>query len=268
MVTIATLYQLRQRLGLAADDTDDDTRLLHALQSASSQIERLTNRHFCPRLATIEHDMNPSQVTELLLVDDLLELTTLTNGDGSSINSDDILTIPDVDGAIAVIRLTGGTAFCWDLTPLRAVSVTGIWGWHDRWSQAWRDSADTVQDNPLSSSATSLTVNDADGADAENEAPRFQVGQLLRIESEYLRVLAVNTTTNVLTVQRGVNGTTAAAHTQTTTIEVYQPPQDVQTLTLRWAAWLYKEPDNRTFSGTPANLTRALDGLRRVGVKA
>jgi hypothetical protein len=36
-------------------------------------------------------------------------------------------------------------------------------------------------------------------------------------------------------------------------------------LCLRWALWLYKEPDGRGFAVTPAALTAALGGLRRVG---
>jgi hypothetical protein len=269
MYLLATLHQLRQRLGLSDGDTGDDARLLMALQAASAQIEAAAGRRFSPRVATIEHDVHPRHSTELLLDDDLLQLDTITNGDGSSINTLDVITVPDstMDGAISVLRLIGGQAFVWDESPLRAVRVSGIWGWHDRWTRAWRDSADTVQDNPLGATATTITVSDADGVDGHNTAPRFQVGQLLRVEDEYLRVLAVNTTSNVLTVLRGVNGTTAAAHDQATVIEVFQPALEIEMLCLRWAQWLYKEPDNRAVSATPKHLAATLDGLRRVGVK-
>ena len=269
MYLLATLHQLRQRLGLGESDTGDDARLLMALQAASAQIEAAAGRRFSPRVATIEHDIHPRHTTELLLEDDLLQLDSITNGDGSSIDTLDVITVPEsvMDGPISVLRLIGGQGFVWEDTPLRAVQVTGLWGWHDRWSRAWRDSADTVQDNPLGAAATTLTVSDADGADGHNTTPRFQVGHLLRIDDEYLRVLAVNTSSNVLTVLRGVNGTTAAAHTQSTAIAVFQPPLEVEMLCLRWAQWLYKEPDNRSFSATPKHLAAALDGLRRTGVK-
>jgi len=268
MYTLATLYQLRQRLGLGDSDTSEDARLLVALQAAAAQIEQAAGRRFTPRQATIEHDI--THVDELLLRDDLLQLDSLTNGDGSSIDTLDVITLPEstLDGPISVLRLTGAQAFIWDDSPLRAVSVTGIWGWHDRWSRAWRGSSDTVQNNPLSSSATTLTVSDADGEDSHQQSPRFQVGQLLRIEDEYLRVLAVNTSTNALAVLRGVNGTTAAAHVQTTPIDIYQPALEVEMLALRWANWLYKEPDRNTFAIAPKQLTAALDSLRRVGVRA
>lgn len=266
MYTIATLHQLRQRLGLAATETADDARLLAALQAATVQIERAADRSFCPRVATLQHTVNTKYTTELLLDDDLLELTSVTNGDGSALSLNDVVTLP-AEGPIAVLRLIGGNVFVWDETPIRAVSVSGKWGWHDRWSEAWRSTSDTVQNNPLSASATTITVVDADGADAENETPRFQVGHLIRIDSEYLRVLAVNTSTNVLTVQRGVAGTAAASHTQNTAISTYQPALDAQMLHLRYAAWLYKEPDNRGFNSAPADLVKGLASLRRVSVK-
>lgn len=267
MYTLATLHQLRQRLGLSATDTADDTRLLAALQAASAQIEQAAGRQFSPRVATLEHDVNLRHVDELLLQDDLLQLEAITNGDGSSIDPLDVVTLPEsgMDGPISVLRLVSGQYFTWNETPLRAVAISGIWGWHDRWSRAWRGSADTVQNNPLNSTSSTLTVSDADGADSYAIAPRFQAGQLVRIEDEYLRVLAVNANTNVLTVLRGVNGTTAAAHNQATVIDIFQPALEVEILCLRWAMWLYKEPDSRGFAVTPAGLASALGGLRRVG---
>lgn len=267
MYTLATLDHLRRRLGLAADDTAEDDRLLRALQAASAEVERLTGRRYCPRRATIAHDINLFQATELLLTADLLAITALTNGDGSALSAADYVTIPaEGDAPIGVIRLTGGRAFVWDETPLQAVEVSGIWGWHDRWSAAWIASADTTQDDPLAPGTTSLTVSDADGADSEAESPRFQVGQLLRIEDEYLWVLAVDSATNTLTVQRGAQGTTAAAHDQNTPIAVYRPPREVEMLVLRWAAWLYHEPDQREAQDIPLKLIRALEPLRRLAV--
>ena len=63
------------------------------------------------------------------------------------------------------------------------------------------------------------------------------MGQLLRVENEYLSICAINTTTNALSVERGVNGTTPASHAQGTAIYVFQPPEDVK------QAWLYKQKD-------------------------
>ncbi len=264
MYTLSTLDQLRTRLGLASTDTADDQRLLTALQAAAAHIERTANRRFCPRRAAIQH--NYSSSLELLLDDDLLELISLTNGDGSSITLTDIIPVPD-EAPFGFLRLTGGSAFNWNTSPLQAVTVSGIWGWHERPAEMWRVSGDTVQDNPLSSSATTLTVTDADGADGEGSFPRFQVGHLLQIDTEYLRVIAVNTLTNMLTVLRAANGTTAASHTLNTPIYIYQPPAELNTLALRWASWLYKEADSAAFEAAPDVLAEALASFQRVAVK-
>lgn len=270
MYTLATLDQFRQRLGLSASDSSEDARLIEALQAASAQIEQAARRRFSPRLATLAQDVNPRHPQELLLSDDLLQIDALSNGDGSSIDPLDLIALPDagLDGPLSLLRFREGLSFNWVDSPLQAIRITGLWGWHDRWSLAWRSSADTVQDNPLSSGSTTLTVTDADGVDSHLRTPRFQVGHLLRIEDEYLRVLAVDSGANTLTVLRGVQGTTAAVHAQSSAIDIYQPPLEVESLCLRWAAWLYKEPDRDVISEMPESFRLALASLRRDVVRA
>lgn len=256
MYTLATLYALRQQLGLADGDTTEDARLLMALEAASAAIENRTRRHFVPRMASLTHSVDLQNATTLLLKEDLLELQSLTNGDGSSISLSDVLVLSDTS-----IRLTNGAYFIYDDVAEDAIEVEGVWGYHPNWSNAWKDSGDTVQDAPLSASATSLTVTDADAGSPE----RFQVGQLLRIEDEYLWVTAIDSATNVLTVERGVQGTTAASHTNGTGIDIYQVPQDIAMLTLNWALWFYREPDS-VYDRIPLYLLQTLKGLRRITV--
>ncbi|MEO8609955.1 MAG: hypothetical protein ABI690_18825 [Chloroflexota bacterium] len=261
MYMLNTLYALRARLGLVAAETSDDSRLIAALQAAAYQVERAAGRRFAPRKAALQHTI--TRPTELLLDDDLLELSTLANGDGTTVPLNNVVLLPD-DAPAGGLLLTAGSSFIWTQTPIQAVTVTGIWGWHERWATAWRDSSDTVQNNPLSSSATSITVVDADGLDITGETPRFQVGHLLKIESEYLRVLTVNTATNVLTVLRGVNGTTAASHALNTPIYTYQPAPDIAAIALTHAAHLYREPDA---AAAAAAILDSLAPYRRYPVK-
>ncbi|MDQ7026659.1 MAG: hypothetical protein Q9P01_06735 [Anaerolineae bacterium] len=261
MDVLATLYIMRRHLGFADSDTAEDARLLAALEAASTTIERRTRRHFTPRIATLPHSINRQNVRDLMLNDDLLELQSLTNGDGTSINISNAIVLSS-----SAIRLSDGTAFIYSDTPEDAVFVTGIWGYHPDWTTAWADSGDSVQDSPLSAVATTITVNDVDAANTDG-TPRFQVGQVLRIETEYVRVLAADTTLNTLTVARGINSTTAASHVNGTAIDIYQPPMDVVTLCLRWALWLYKEPDAPAWNMPPV-LLDTLDGLRRISVKS
>lgn len=264
MNTLTTLDRLCRHLGIPVGT--DDIRLLDAIQAATGQIERLSSRHFTPRVATRAHTI--TYPTELLLDDDLLELSAASLNDGSSIPLSGILRLPG-EGPAGVLRLYNGHIFTWIDTPLLAVSVTGVWGWHDDWANAWRDSGDVVA-STLDASSTTVVVSQADGSDSAGESPRFQAGQLLKIEEEYLRVLAVTIDemgADDLTVQRGVNGTTAAIHALNTPIATYQPAPDVESLVLRWAAWLYREPDGRVTGDVPFELMRALEPLRRLRVK-
>lgn len=257
---LATLYALRQDLGFAASDTAEDARLFACLAAATALIESGAGRRFRPLLAARPQSLDPHRPTEIRLDADLLTLQSVTHGANETIPLDQIVM------RAGRLTLRSGQAFRYVDSPEQAVTVTGLWGMHDDWANAWRSSADTVQNAPLSSSATALTVTDADGADALTLLPRFQVGQILQIESEFVFVVAVNTLTNVLTVQRGVLGTAAVSHTQNTPISIYQPPRAAELLCLRVAAWLYREPNTVNGTAMPPMLAPALAMLRRVRV--
>lgn len=239
MYTIATLHDLRRHLNLAPTDTSSDDDLRRCLQQASHIIESLTRRQYCPTVESRRASMQPTNPEELVLPNDLLVLTALSNGDGGSISLHDVRRAPShPDVPASVLHLVNGARFVYSQRPINAISITGIWGWHDRWSRAWLDSGDAIQDNPLSASATTLNVADVDGTDRDGISPRFQVGHLLRIESEYLRVTAIDRAGNRLTVLRNVQGTQAAAHPLGALIKTYQAAPAVRDLSVRYAALL------------------------------
>lgn len=238
----ANLSQIRAYLESSdtAMSTDDDAKLTQYLIWASRQIDRRTHRKFYPRIETREYDYQ-GDAREHLVDDDLLAITTLTV-DGSSVASSEYYLYPLTGYPKFKIEMNrgGGTIFTYSDTPQSAVSLAGTWGYHEDWDNAWVDSQDTVEDDPLSDSATSLTVNNIDGADINGITPRISVGSLLKIENEYLEVTAVNTTTNVATVLRGRNGSTASAHVQDTTISVFLPFAPAITATLDLVKWIYE----------------------------
>lgn len=83
---------------------------------------------------------------------------------------------------------------------------------------AYADSLDEVENDPLAATDIELDVNDG---------TRFAVGDIIKIESELLRIWLIST--NKLYVQRGWRGTTPAAHVQNTQIDdetVTEPAQD------------------------------------------
>jgi hypothetical protein len=237
-----TLADIRRHLGLSSTQTDDDDLLLSLLGAAARLIDAYTGRRFYPVRET--HTYTCDDPGLLLLRDDLLTLHSLTNGDGSALSSAVYHLHPSALAVKSSLVLDRTQAvFTHDGDPVDAISVDGTWGYHPDWPNAWASSGDSVQDNPLSSSATFITVTDADAPESTGYGQRFAVGQLLRIESESVHVLAVDTTQNKLTVARGVNGTTAASHVKNTVIDIYRPPEDVRQVCLRVATWLYKQQD-------------------------
>lgn len=148
------------------------------------------------------------------------------------------------------------------------IITTAKWAWHDDLPNAWQKEDDVTDGAGINATVTSITVADADGANFRADTPRFSEGNLIRIDSEYLRVTAVNTTTNVLTVKRGENGTTAAAHLLGADIDVWYPWEPIVQGCARWACLLYKRrgafngsPALDTGAGFPADIEREMLGI-------
>ena len=103
----------------------------------------------------------------------------------------------------------------------------------------------------MSATATTITVEDSDGADEDGASPRFQAGHLLRVKGEYLRLTAVDHTANQLSVLRGVGGTVAAAQAVDAKIESYAPAPAIRDLTLRYAELMVKTAGPLELESTP-----------------
>ena len=139
---------------------------------------------------------------------DLLELLALTNGDGASLDPAQVTRFPAGEGPYSALVLAPGTpaTFTYAASTVQAIAVRGIWGWHDAWPEAWRSSGDTLQAT-VDEDAALLSVAEVTGTDGLGLAPRFQVGQLLRLGEEYAHVVAVDAEADTLSVIRGVRGT-------------------------------------------------------------
>lgn len=189
----------------------------------------------------------------LKLDDDLLEVVTLTtsNGDTTIAAADQLLRTGNARNQTPydriVLKSDGTTTlFTFSGTPQDANSVTAFWGYHNDWANAWA-SVDTVQDTPLAVGDTTLTVEDADGTDENGLTPRFQTQQLIRFgtgtSAEYSFINAVNVDTDILTIRRGVNGTTAAEQANATAIFVFRPQPDIVLAMLVLATYSYRRKE-------------------------
>ncbi len=97
---------------------------------------------------------------------------------------------------------------------LKMVGINGFTGENPKFEwveDVLLDVTSLITDNPLLVGATTVNVTPGTG-------PNFQVGNIIKMESELAWVSAVSA--DALTITRGVAGTTAAQHAQGVTVEI------------------------------------------------
>lgn len=107
------------------------------------------------------------------------------------------------------------------------VTIGGVWGYHLNATQPWT----TIETVTLASDTTTSVTVAASSA--------YEVRQYLRIENELMQITGKPDTTH-LTVLRGVNGHTAAAHTAKA-LQTYTPVRGIRMAATRMAAYLYQK---------------------------
>lgn len=182
-----------------------DVLMLDMIRQASGEIEEICNRRFFPRILTHSFD-TPRQSMDLLFDDDLLEVTTLTNGDGQVIPSSDyklydLNFTPKRKLTLLPIR------YMWQMdnfgTPYGAISLAGVWGYHEDYANAWIDTGATLAAAITTAGQATVTVTTG----------KLTAGDLLKIDGEYIYASAVALgASDTLSMTRGVNGSTAATH--------------------------------------------------------
>ncbi len=253
MNCLAGLADLRRHLDLQPASTGDDPRLFAALESASHAIETYCARRFVPYLATLTQNI-PRAAAEITLQNDLLQAISIA--DESGIIALEAVEMLPLSGSASVLRRIDSGAFTGTLT------LEGWWGWHSSLDHVWVNANDTVRSDPLSFDATVLEVLDVEGEDSLGHTPRFQAGHLLRIGDDLLGVLKADSDTNLLSLERGANGTQSVTHLRGAQIRIYHPPPALHDLALRFAAWLVQHPEP-----LPDSLIAALYPFRRFYVK-
>lgn len=241
----ATLDDARAYLTLQPTETLNDSAVDAFCRRATSLIEKQQGRRYDVRLETQLYDL-PTSSDLLRLRDYLASLSSVTNGDGTAIATSDIWTRPSGSTIITDLVLKPSAGVTWEPAAsddeFECISVAGLWGYHPKYSKAWVNSQDALLDDVLAIDTT-LPVTSIEGSAADLQSPRFQVGQLLSMQSgnnrEFLTVLAVNVSENSITVERGANGTTALPWVEGQSILVYRPFESVVHAALELVKTLY-----------------------------
>jgi hypothetical protein len=186
----------------------DDILLADLIHSVSREIDNLTNRHFYPRKETQYYDTPKLPTSAISFDDDLLDLTTLVNGDGNPITVSYYKLYPLNRTPKAKVVVLASSPEQWSTdsggNSEGAITLAGVFGYHTDYTNAWVATGGTVQNvTSIDATNTSLIV----------ETGKIKMGWLLQIGTEWLYVSAVSvSTTDTVTVARGVNGSTAAIH--------------------------------------------------------
>lgn len=215
--------------------TGNDTRLLELLEGSGRQFEGYLGRHFYSLTATRYFTGNGKSKLWLPSGWDLISITTLKEDTASDAAyattwaaTDYFLSPYENDPApgvnlgwsnenrpyrkLEINQLSTGSKKLWTQGQ-RRFELAGKWGY----CECTEDTGATINEgSTFSDSDTTLTVNDG---------TKISVGDTLLIESEQIYVTAKST--NDLTVERGVNGTTAATHVDTTAISRFVYPKQL-----------------------------------------
>jgi hypothetical protein len=244
-----------------ADETteekfDEDWDLIRRYCWAYSRtIESQTNCTFVPYYATKNKYFGTeiragnfayqqdTGIYRLDLWEDLLSVDSIT-WDGTAITSSEYRLVGENSSADAYpyarILFDASEMPDYDTDFDTAIVIAGEWGVHDNSTSAYTD-VTTLAAAISSTTATTIEL-------ADDGALLFQIYQYIKIDDELMLITDLENTTapanDTLTVQRGVNGYTAATHDDASTISRWNVVYDVQELGTRMCAYFYGKRDD------------------------
>ena len=222
---------------LGVSSTTDDTVMRKICESASRSIDRYTNRYFYVTSAT--KYFNGAGRT--LWTPDLLSIEALkTDADGDA-------TYENTFATTDYLLYGGGLEDSYNTLPKTrielshdsdygafangikvGVEIDGMWGYGDGIS-ATPYVSDTTISEDLTAGEEAIDVT---------AVTNLSAGNNILIGSEQYYIYSVDTLT--LTVESGVNGTTAATHSTDDVIYIYQYPADIRQACIDLSTALYE----------------------------
>ncbi len=140
-MSYCTVTELKSYLNIT--NTGDDALLATLIARAQALIDRHTGRVFEATSDTTQYMDADSDVDGVLLwlPDDLCAITTVTNGDATTVTTTDYVTQPRNSTPYYALKLKASSeiSWTWDTTPENAISILG------RWAYSLTAPADIVQ---------------------------------------------------------------------------------------------------------------------------
>lgn len=219
----------------ATTDATDDAVIDILLEAASRYIDQETGRVFYPFIQTRYFDVPNDR--ELFVDNDLLAVITATTN-GAALPSTEYNLMPRNFSPAYSIKITDVSAYTWTTSPNgsfeQAIEINGIWGFHDRYRDAWK--VGTTLTEALDTSETAFDVT---------ASTMFSAGQIVKIDNELFTISSTGSgLLNV--VSRGDNGSTAATHDSGATVYIYQFMPALKLATLELASNAYHKRFGRS----------------------
>jgi hypothetical protein len=127
----ATLAEVKAYINTSSTNAGDDAVIEDMVEMASRLIDKETGRTFYARTETHYFDYTSSR--SLYMDDDLLTVTTLTNGNGAEIPDTEYNIFPLNKSPKSEIRIKQSSTYYWDTDGYSntegVISVAGTWGY-------------------------------------------------------------------------------------------------------------------------------------------
>lgn len=129
----ATLTEYKNYERISSTDATDDSVIEDIIEAASRLIDTYTGRTFYARTETHYYNAPDGEYDLWINDDDLLTITTLTNGDGTTISASDYKLLPLNKSPKYQIYLKPSSNLIWafdsNSESLGAITVLGTWGY-------------------------------------------------------------------------------------------------------------------------------------------
>lgn len=212
-------------------DTTDDVVLADILAAVSRYIEDETGgRTFYPRYETRNHSIPWKQNDNSILFfdDDLLEMVTFTNGNGTDFTAAQYnLLSKNIEPKWAA-KLVITSTVTWQSSTGNfeyILPVTAWWGYHNRYTQRGWLLAGTLGAAITDTTTLAFTMT---------AGHTLAAGQIIKIGTEMYNISTVVTNT-ITPIQRGDNGSTTATHLNGASVYIWQFQPEIKSITLQIA---------------------------------
>ncbi len=220
MNSYADVTTLKSDAYAAITTTTEDVQLRNLLEQSSRFIDNEMGRYFYTREDTLYFDGS----TDPLRIGDILSISAFATDDNDDATFENAYTedtdyrlYPLNDFPKTEARIINGSSYAGYASGIgKGIEITGVFGYGDGESATPYYNSTTDLDGSLTATANAVAVT---------SATPFAIGQTMRVDSEQMFITAIAST--VLTVERGVNGTTATTHDDTDVTYIHQYPKPI-----------------------------------------